>query len=132
MLPCSILQLPLPSFLALCWCRNCVFPCCFCVAAAGGKAKESQATVDALDPDLRCAVLVLSVIAIVSPASVSRDTCVRLVNILLQMVDTPHGLVSENSSATLRQCLACCVYTAEKYIPLFRNLRKLGFVSACS
>lgn len=63
-------------------------------AAASNPSKREVTEAEMmLESDLRCAVLVLSVIAIVSPADVSRDTCVRLVTVLLQMVDTSTGLV---------------------------------------
>ena len=61
--------------------------------AAGAVARKDLASTEAVEADLRCAVLVLSVIAIVSPGDVTRDTCVRLVNTLLQMVETQQGLV---------------------------------------
>jgi hypothetical protein len=62
-------------------------------AVSGNPRKEPSQQDLALDADLRTAVLILSVIAIVSPADVSRDIASRLVNVLLQMMDTSSGLV---------------------------------------
>ena len=73
------------------WFRSCVGG----RVAAAGKRDQSQSmdVLLATDSELKIAILVMSVIARLNPADVRRDTCVRLVTLLMQLLDVPSGQV---------------------------------------
>ncbi len=74
---------------------------CLCVSlqlldVAAGKRDQSlsiEVALGSIDGELKIAILVMSVIARLNPADVSRDTCVRLVTLLMQLLDMPSGQV---------------------------------------